>query len=88
MLWNAIDFNNSEFKRSRSFSDLAQRSLGLNVLKSFLSETNRLLTYYIFKLADNQGRQMSSKFGYIVHLALELLVLECLNSPYLTLSFA
>ena len=30
-----------EYRRSRSFSDLAQKSLGFNVLKS---ETNRLVT--------------------------------------------
>ena len=42
-----MDYNGLEYKRSKSFSDLAQRSLGLNRL---MSETtcNRLVT-----LADN-----------------------------------
>ena len=42
---NAVHFNDFEYKRSKSFSDLAQRSLGLNIL---MSETNKLV-----KLADS-----------------------------------
>ena len=35
--------NPYEFKRSQSFSDLGKRSFRFNILKSFLSETKRLV---------------------------------------------
>ena len=55
------DCNSFEFKRSMSFTDLAQRSLGLNILKS---ETTRLVTItYSNLLITRTGIncQMSSK---------------------------
>ena len=39
---NAIDLE-FEFKRSRSFVDIGQRSLVLNILKFYITETNRLM---------------------------------------------
>ena len=57
-----MNFNSFEFKRSRSVSDLAQRSLGLNILKL---ETNRLVTVtYSNLLITRTGIncQTSSKF--------------------------
>ena len=64
-----MDFNGFEFKQSRSFSDPAQRSLGLNVLKSFLTETDRLMTITSKLLITRAGIncQVSLKFGHIVH---------------------
>ena len=54
VIWKAVDF-----KRSKSFGDLAKRSLGLNISKS---ETNRQMTI-TFKLADNQHRhKLSDEF--------------------------
>ena len=91
--------NGFEFKGSRSSNDLVQSSLGLDILKSFLAKSNRLMII-ILQLADNQDRhsnmlitrigiksQMRSNFGEILHFALEFLAPECLNNPYLTLSF-
>ena len=47
-------------KRSRSFNDLAQRSLGLNILKT---ETIRQVTIAYLKLLDNQDRhKLSDEF--------------------------
>ena len=59
-----------EIKRSKIFRGLAQKSLGLK------SETNKLVTITYSKLLITMtgiNCQMSLKFGYIVHFALELL---------------
>ena len=66
MQFNAIDFNGFEFKRSRSFSDLAQR----NILNSFFSDANRLLTILYFNLritGTGTDSQVGLKFSYIEH---------------------
>ena len=41
---NAVDFKLCKFEKSMSSSDFGQRAQGLNILKSFLSETNRQTT--------------------------------------------
>ena len=89
-----VYFKGFEFKRW-SFSDFGQRSLELNILKAFLSETNRLLTIFVKPACGEHdivvysnllitrtgiNSQMSLKFGCIVHFALELFALGCLNS--------
>ena len=60
----------------------------LQFFLSFFSETDRPLkisnSNSIIRTGINS--QLSSKFSCIVHFALELLVFECLNSPYLVLS--
>ena len=51
--------------------------------------TTRLVTIIYSNLLITRSGincQMGSKFGNIVHFALELLALECLKSSYLTLS--
>ena len=74
VIWKAVNF-----KRSKSFGDLAKRSLGLNILKS---ETKRQMTItYLNLLITIKGIncQMSSNSGYIVHFALELLAWSALK---------
>ena len=70
---NAFDFNGFDFKRSKSFSDLAQRLLWLDALKACLSETNRLLALFLVTLADNQNRhKFSDEFDLLLYCTFRL----------------
>ena len=74
-------FSRYIFKRSRTFCDLAYRSFGENILRRFLSETNKLMAMIysiVLKTRTGISSKMSFIFGYIVHIALELLSLKCL----------
>ena len=70
-----------------SFIDLGQGHLGKIFLKPFLMKLYRLMeitnsNILITRMGVNS--QMSSKFDNVGHFALEMLAVECLNSPYLT----
>ena len=60
---NAVHLNGFEFKRSRSVTDLAQKSLGLNILKS---ETNRLTTVTYSNLPITKT-DIKDGFPYLLH---------------------
>ena len=71
-----------------NFVTLLKSSPGLNIFKS---ETKRLMTITHSNLLITRtgiNCQMSTKFGYIVHFAVELLALACLKGSYLTLSLS
>ena len=60
--------NDFEFKRSRPFTNFAQRSLELYNLKSFLSETYRLLTIFHSNLLitrTGKNSQMNSNLALL-----------------------
>ena len=65
---------------------LPKDNLGLIFLSPFSQELIGNWQFFLFNLLIAMTcirSQLSSKFDYFVHLALELLALECLNNPYL-----
>ena len=84
MVSNEVDSNPYEFKRSRSFSDREQWSLWLNILKFFLQEANMFITITYLNLLITRAEINSDEFKIWLYCAytLELLAIECLNSPF------